>query len=72
MAKRVYDANPYAVGKVVYNGGSNSPHRGTKLDPLGYKARDRRARVRRNAVLRRMKAQNTKNFNYPDWLREKG
>lgn len=72
MAKRAYDANPYAVGKIVYNGGSRSPHKGMKLDPLGYKARDRRARVRRNAVLRRMKAQNTKNFNYPDWLREKG
>lgn len=70
--KRPYDANPYAVGKVVYNGGNTSPHSGMKLDPLGYAARDRKAKVRRNAVLRRMKAHNTKNFNAPDWLRDKG
>lgn len=70
--KRARDFNPYAVGNVVYNGMNNSPHSGTMLDPMGYRERDRRARVRRNAILRRMKAQNTKNFNYPDWLRDKG
>lgn len=70
--KRPYDANPYAVGNVVYNSGSRSPHSGMKLDPMGYKQRDLKAKVRRNAVLRRMKAQSTRNFNAPDWLREKG
>lgn len=72
MAPRARDFNPFAVGNVVYNGASRSPHSGMKLDPMGYAERDRRARVRRNAVLRRMKAQNTKNFNYPDWLRDRG
>lgn len=72
MMKRPYDANPYAVGNVVYNGGNRSPHSGKKLDPLGYADRDRRAKVRRNAVLRRIKASNTKNFNAPDWLRQNG
>lgn len=70
--KRHRDMNPYAAGNVIYNGSSRSPHSGMKLDPLGYKSRDAKAKVRRNAVLRRMKAQNTKNFNAPDWLRDKG
>lgn len=70
--KRPRDFNPYAVGNVVYNGGNNAPHSGMKLDPMGYRERDQRAKVRRNAVLRRMKAQNTGNFNYPDWLRDLG
>lgn len=70
--KRAYSRNKYAAGKPVYNGSTTAPQRGPGLDPLGYADRDRRARVRRNAVLRRMKAQNTKNFNYPDWLRDKG
>lgn len=70
--KQARTYNPYAVGNVVYNGTSNSPHSGTQLDPLGYKERDARAKVRRNAILRRMKAQNTRNFNTSDWLRENG
>jgi len=69
MPRRAYDANPFAVGHVVYNGGNRSPHFGTRLDPLGYAERDRRAKVRRNAVLRRLKAQNQRNFNHPAWLR---
>lgn len=71
-AKRPREFNPYAVGNVVYNGSNRSPHSGMKLDPMGYKERDSRAKVRRNSILRRLKAQNTKNFNYPDWLRDKG
>jgi len=70
--KRAYDANPYAAGKVIYGGGRRSPHVGTMLDPMGYRERDRRAKVRRNAVLRRMKQHNMRNFSAPDWLREKG
>lgn len=70
--KRAMDFNPFAVGNVVYNSSSSSPHFGMPLDPLGYRERDRRARIRRNAVLRRMKAQAAKNFNDSDWLREKG
>ena len=72
MSKRIYDRNDYAAGRPTYNGVSSSPHAGTKLDPLGYRTRDRKAKVRRNAVLRRMKAHNTKNFNNSDWLRDKG
>lgn len=71
-SKRIYDRNDYAAGRPTYNTFSSSPHSGMQLDPLGYKTRDKKARVRRNAVLRRMKAQNTKNFNQSDWLREKG
>lgn len=69
IQKRPRDFNKYAVGNVRYNGTSSSPHSGTKLDPMGYKERDAKARVRRNAILRRMKAQSSKNFNSPDWLR---
>lgn len=72
MTKRIYDRNDYAAGRPTYGTYSSSPHSGTKLDPMGYRARDKKAKVRRNAVLRRMKAQNTKNFNAPDWLRDKG
>jgi hypothetical protein len=72
MNVRPRDFNPYAVGNVVYNGSSSAPNTGMALDPMGYRERDARAKVRRNAVLRRMKAQNTRNFNAPDWLRDKG
>lgn len=72
MSKRIYDRNDYAAGRPTYGAISSSPHAGTMLDPLGYKTRDRLAKVRRNAVLRRMKAQNTKNYSTSDWLRDKG
>lgn len=47
--------NPYAAGQKVYGGGRLFPTIGP-VDKSGYRTRDRAARARRNALLRRMKA----------------
>lgn len=65
---RAYDFQAYAAGNKVYNGSSNSPHMGGGLDKLGYKERDAKHKTRRNALLRRMKAGNNKQFMSQDWL----
>lgn len=50
-------ANPYAAGKKRYGvSGRDAPNIGPS-DPTGYKERDAKAGARRNAVLRRLKAQ---------------
>jgi len=63
-----YDFNQYAAGAKIYNGGSNSPHQGMMLDPLGYKTRDAITKARRNAMLRRLKAGDKKDYMNSSWL----
>lgn len=63
-----YDFQAYAAGNKVYGYGRNSPHSGKKLDPLGYRERDAATRLRRNAMLRRLKAGKKKHYMSPDWL----
>lgn len=65
---RPYSIEQYGVGKKTYGGGRSSPHIGGGLDKQGYRERDARTRLRRNALLRRMKASNTGNFMSSDWL----
>lgn len=48
--------NPYAAGNKVYGAGRPMPTVGP-VDKAGYRTRDRLAAARRNAMLRRMKAQ---------------
>lgn len=52
---RAYDFQSYAAGNKVYGGGRSFPNRGA-VDKLGYRERDAATRLRRNAMLRRLKA----------------
>lgn len=52
--------NPFSAGAKRY-GGLSSPTMGP-VDPLGYKERDLRTQARRNAILRRLKAQQSSNY----------
>lgn len=54
--------NPYSAGSKQYNSGlMSSPNIGP-VDKLGYRQRDKEASTRRNALLRRLQAQNRGNY----------
>lgn len=59
---------PYLVGGKVYGGGRSFPNLGPS-DPLGYRERDLKARARRAAMLRRLKAQQRREFMSADYGR---
>lgn len=61
--------NAYGVGNKVYGGGRSAPNVGPVDDREGYMERDARGKMRRNALLRRMKVQQQGRFMNPDWLR---
>lgn len=60
--------NSYAAGNKIYGGGRSSPHVGGGLDPKGYRERDLAHRAKRNALLRRMQANSSKNYMSQAWL----
>lgn len=49
--------NPYAAGAKRYGAGRSMPNIGPTQGQLGYAERDNKAKARKNAVLRRLKAQ---------------
>lgn len=59
--------NPFTAGAKQY-GPRGAPNIGP-VDPLGYRERDLRTAARRNAILRRMKAQQSSNYMSADNLR---
>lgn len=59
--------NPYAAGNKQY-GAKGAPNVGP-VDKLGYRERDAKAKSKRSAVLRRLKARKKKNYMSPDSLR---
>lgn len=59
--------NEYAAGRKTYGSGSPVATMG-KVDPLGYKERDRIIKARRNAILRRLRAGQSGNLMTTDWL----
>jgi hypothetical protein len=60
----------YAAGKKKYGPeGRDAPNVGPVADKSGYAARDARAKLLRNAALRKMKAYNKKNYASSDALR---
>lgn len=63
--------NPYGAGEKVYEGGRSSPNLGPTANREGYNERDRKAKAKRMAMLRMMKAKQTGNYNRPDALRRK-
>lgn len=61
------DFNAYAAGNKIYGGTRSFPTMGP-VDPLGYRERDLAAQARRNAMLRRLKAQSAGKFMSSPWL----
>jgi len=59
--------NSYAAGAKVYGSGRSNPTSGP-VDPSGYRERDLKTKAKRNALLRRLKAQAKGNFMSSDWL----
>lgn len=53
--------NPYAAGTKSYGAGRPMPNIGPVGQPQGYDERDNRTQARKNAIMRRMKGQNTGN-----------
>lgn len=60
---------PYLVGNKVYGGGRSFPTMGP-VDKLGYAERDRKAKARRGAILRRMKLVSKEDFANPEVWRK--
>ena len=56
MVTPIQGINPYAAGQKVYGMGRSFPTMGP-VDKLGYRERDAKHRARRNAMLRRLQAQ---------------
>lgn len=67
-----YDFQSYAAGNKRYGFGTRTAPNIGPSDKLGYRERDARNKLKRNALLRRMKAGNTKNFMSQDWLGSRG
>lgn len=63
--------NKYAAGSRRYGGGRDAPNIGPS-DKTGYRERDAKAKLRRNAMLKRMKAANKGNLMSADYLDPKG
>lgn len=63
--------NPYGAGRKVYGGGRSAPNVGpvSGAGQLGYQERDMRGRLRRDALLARMKAGQQGRYMSPPWLR---
>lgn len=59
--------NNYTAGNKVYGGGRSNPTNGP-VDKTGYAERDRLALVKRNAMLRRMKARQSGRYMSSDNL----
>lgn len=70
--QKPYDFQAYAAGNKIYGGGRSSPHIGGGLDRMGYRERDAATRLKRNAMLRRLKAGQGKKFMSQDWLGSRG
>lgn len=60
--------NSYAAGRKQYGGGRDTPNIGPS-DKMGYRVRDRKAAVRSQAIVRRIKNMQTGNYNNPTALR---
>lgn len=63
--------NPYGAGQKLYGSGRSAPNIGPTNSPEGYYTRDRKAKARRNAMLRKMKADQSGRRMNPDWLRRR-
>jgi hypothetical protein len=69
VSKQNSGINPYAAGNKIYGGGRSFPTMGP-VDPMGYRERDNKASARRNAVLRRLKANQSGKYASADAIRK--
>lgn len=60
--------NQYAAGRKQYGGGRDAPNIGPS-DKMGYRVRDRKAAVKNQAIVRRIKNMQAGNYNNPTALR---
>lgn len=60
--------NPFSAGNKVYGMGRNAPNVGPVANREGYDERDRMARAKRNAMLRRLKAGQRGRYMSSEWL----
>lgn len=63
--------NSYAVGRKHYGAGRSMPTSG-RVDPMGYRERDAVAKARRDAMLKRLRANMAKNYGSPAYLKDLG
>lgn len=68
LGKKPYDFQRYAAGNKLYGSGRSYPTSGP-VDPLGYRERDAMVSRKRNAMLRRMQAQQKQKYMSSNWLR---
>lgn len=63
--------NPYGAGNKVYGGGRSAPNVGPVSGEgrMGYITRDKVGKMRRNALLQRMKASQRGDYMDPNYLR---
>lgn len=61
--------NRYGVGSKIYGGGRSNPTMGP-VDPTGYRERDAKAKARRNAILKRLRARLGENYGSAAVLRD--
>lgn len=61
---------PYSVGNKVYGGGRSFPNLGPVADKSGYRERDAKSKARRNAILRRLKANSGGKYASADSMRK--
>lgn len=62
-------ASPYMVGNKIYGSGRSFPTMGP-VDILGYAERDAKMYARRNAMLRRLKANQARDYANPESWRK--
>jgi hypothetical protein len=60
--------NPFGTGNKVYGSGRSMPNLGPTSSPEGYAERDKKAKARRNAMLRRLKATQRGRYMSSDYL----
>lgn len=68
---KIYGAptfNEYAAGAKIYGSGRYNPTMGP-VDKTGYRERDRKLAVRRNALQAKLKAGSKKAYASPDFMR---
>lgn len=68
MQGRGQQFSPYSAGRKTYGGGRSAPNVGAS-DKSGYRERDNKAKGLRNALLRRMQAQQKGKYASADSLR---
>lgn len=71
MARGGGGFNSYSAGGKVYGAGRTAPNYGP-VDRIGYRERDAKERLRRAAMLKRLRAGLTKNYGSSDYLRNPG